>query len=213
MATLFSYTVDSDTGFAPNPFHGVCTLACCKPVIRRKAKKGDYVIGHAGKGDGYRIIYAMKVTDKKTFNQYWNDENFRIKRPDMSAGGKKALGDNIYHWDDGLQEYRQEHSCHSNPDGTENLKNKRHDTKGDDYWVLISTNFVYWGRQSPKAPGFHMDIVKHGPGHRCRFDSKTVETFIKWFDRQKKGRLGMPTTPLPDPMPKPAGAGKQRKKC
>lgn len=68
--TLYSYTVDSDTGFAPNPFHGVCTLACCKPVIRRKAKKGDYVIGHAGVGDGYRIIYAMEVTDKKTFNQY-----------------------------------------------------------------------------------------------------------------------------------------------
>lgn len=111
----------------------------------------------------------------------------------MSAGGEKALGDNIYHWDDDLQEYRQEHSCHSNPDGTENLKNKRHDTKGDDYWVLISTNFVYWGGQSPAAPHFHMDIVKRGPGHRCRFAPETVRAFIDWFEGQPRGRLGDPT--------------------
>ena len=25
----------SDSGFAPNPFHGACTLACCKPKIRK----------------------------------------------------------------------------------------------------------------------------------------------------------------------------------
>lgn len=27
---LFSYKQTDDTGFAPNPFHGVCTLATCK---------------------------------------------------------------------------------------------------------------------------------------------------------------------------------------
>ena len=29
--TLYSYIVKHDNGFAPNPFHGFCTLACCKP--------------------------------------------------------------------------------------------------------------------------------------------------------------------------------------
>lgn len=33
--TLFSYVVETDSGFAPNPFFGVCTLARCKPSIRR----------------------------------------------------------------------------------------------------------------------------------------------------------------------------------
>ncbi len=28
-----------DYGFAPNPFHGICTLATCKPVIRRVARR------------------------------------------------------------------------------------------------------------------------------------------------------------------------------
>ena len=36
--TLFSYVIEHDLGFAPNPFHGVCTLACCKPQIRKIAK-------------------------------------------------------------------------------------------------------------------------------------------------------------------------------
>lgn len=164
--TLYSYVVDHDNGFAPNPFHGFCTLACCKPAIRRKAQVGDYVIGHAGIGDGYRVIYAMEVTDKKTFDEYWRGQRFHVKRPDMDAGGEKALGDNIYRWDAKRQEYRQERSRHSNPDGTENLKNKIRDTQDDA--VLISDKFTYWGGQSPDDPPFLINIVKHGPGHKSK---------------------------------------------
>lgn len=32
---LYAYKMTHDTGFAPNPYFGVCTLACCKPRIRR----------------------------------------------------------------------------------------------------------------------------------------------------------------------------------
>ena len=35
---LYSYVFDHDYGFAPNPFHGVCTLATCKPSIREHAE-------------------------------------------------------------------------------------------------------------------------------------------------------------------------------
>ena len=38
---VFSYIVTHDTGYAPNPFHGFLTLACCKPLIRRTAEVGD----------------------------------------------------------------------------------------------------------------------------------------------------------------------------
>ena len=189
MPTLFSYVVDHDDGFAPNPFHGFCTLACCKPRIRSKAQVGDYVIGHAGKGDGYRVIYAMEVTDKMTFHEYWCDPLFRVKRPDVDAGGEKALGDNIYHWDG--QEYRQEPSRHSNSDGTENMKNKHHDTKDDA--VLISNKFTYWGGQSPDDPPFLSDIVKHGPGHKSKANDPYIPEFERWFKSKKNGRLGDPT--------------------
>ena len=221
MPTLFAYIVDHDNGFAPNPFHGFCTLACCMPVTRRVAKKGDYVVGLTGVGDVPRVIYAMKVTDKKTFDEYWRGQRFHVKRPDMEAGGKKALGDNIYRWDAKRQEYRQAHSLHSNRDGTENLKNKRRDTKGNDYWVLISNKFTYWGGESPRvddnlqflpkalehAPRGHK-VGPPGPGRRnCSFTQEQVDAFIEWFKRQKRGRLGMPT----NPMPEPAGTGKRKR--
>jgi len=45
---LFSYVIREDTGLAPNPFYGVCTLNCCKPDIRRTAEVGDWVAGLVG---------------------------------------------------------------------------------------------------------------------------------------------------------------------
>lgn len=42
---VFTYVLDHDTGFAPNPFHGWCTLAGCKPVIRRTARIDDWIVG------------------------------------------------------------------------------------------------------------------------------------------------------------------------
>ncbi|MBL7177318.1 MAG: DUF4976 domain-containing protein [Desulfobacteraceae bacterium] len=56
---LFSYIVKPDSGFSPNPFWGYCTLACCKPTIRRTAKPGDWIVGLSSKSQGYKIVYLM----------------------------------------------------------------------------------------------------------------------------------------------------------
>lgn len=40
-SNLYAYAITRDLGFAPNPFHGFCTLATCKPGIRKTAKVGD----------------------------------------------------------------------------------------------------------------------------------------------------------------------------
>jgi hypothetical protein len=45
MTRLFTYVITQDGGFAPNPFHGVLTLNCCKPEIRKLAEVGDWVAG------------------------------------------------------------------------------------------------------------------------------------------------------------------------
>ena len=52
--SLFSYVVRYDSGFAPNPFHGFCTLATCKPGIRAHANVGDWVVGTASGGPPVR---------------------------------------------------------------------------------------------------------------------------------------------------------------
>jgi len=49
MNRLYSYTIPIDDGAAPNPFWGTCTLAICKPAIRRTAKVGNWVVGLGSK--------------------------------------------------------------------------------------------------------------------------------------------------------------------
>lgn len=95
---LYSYIVTHDTGFAPNPFFGYCTLACCKPGIRRHAKEGDWIVGLTprAKGTGNEIVYFMEVEKSLSFNDYWRDARFRQKRPKLDAGLARKCGDNIY---------------------------------------------------------------------------------------------------------------------
>ena len=78
---VYSYVVARDFGFAPNPFHGFCTLATCKPVIRKKAEIGDIIIGigSGAQNSAYsgRMIYAMIVSEILTYDQYWIDSRFQ----------------------------------------------------------------------------------------------------------------------------------------
>lgn len=85
MAKGYSYVVARDYGFAPNPFWGVLTLATCKPKIRKSANVGDYVIGHSAASDGNKLIFIMKVGRVITFDEYWNSDEFEIKKPVMSG--------------------------------------------------------------------------------------------------------------------------------
>ena len=67
---LYAYAITRDLGFAPNPFHGVCTLSTCKPGIRKSANIGDWILGVGGStlGEVYRkCIMLMKVTEKTNF--------------------------------------------------------------------------------------------------------------------------------------------------
>ncbi|MEH2312219.1 MAG: hypothetical protein V7K35_12635 [Nostoc sp.] len=84
LMTFFSYCLRYDDGSAPNPFWEVCTLAICKPVIRRVASIGDWVVGLGstqspiGNIADY-VVYAMQVTNKMTLQEY--DEFCRVHSP------------------------------------------------------------------------------------------------------------------------------------
>ena len=148
-SVLFTYPITRDYGFAPNPFHGYCTLATCKPHIRKKAKIGDWIMGVAGanlKKIKHQCIFLMKVSEKLTFEEYWNDGRFLIKRPSRNGSLVKMLGDNIYHRDKGGS-WIQEDSHHSNKDGSINQTNLLRDT-GSCENVLISNFFFYFGENA-----------------------------------------------------------------
>lgn len=155
---LYVYVVDRDFGFAPNPFHGYCTLATCKPGIRKAARIGDWVMGVGGRrlrATG-KCIYLMRVTEKLTFETYWSDIRFRLKKPTRNGSSVMMLGDNIYHRNTTTGDWIQEDSHHSNRDGSMNNTNLKRDTKSES--VLISNLFFYFGSA---APSIDLQSIKY----------------------------------------------------
>ncbi len=195
---MSSYVVRYDIGFAPNPFYGWCSLACCKPDIRKATKIGDMVIGTSSTSGGRqtRFVYAMRVKETLDFQSYWIDGRFLSKRPNLSGSKKQLFGDNIYHQDVSGQ-WLQEDSRHSKLDGSRHEQHFLRDTKVNR--VLLSDDFIYWGGVGHEIPSQFLhgdygdDIVKSGQGKKNNFCSFFVKEFEDWFDRQDKGFKGQPT--------------------
>lgn len=188
MSKVYIYVVRYDFGFAPNPFGGVCTLACCMPVIRRTARQGDWLIGMGGrdlKATG-RCIYAMRVTGEMTFNQYWQADRFIGKRPVRNGSRKTMVGDNVYRTDPKTGEWLQENCVHSQPSGEQDLPNTLHDTGTDR--VLISEEFYYFGAKAPEVPARLLDQIgyRNGRGHRV-YQKEDCRKFLDWI-RTAAGR-------------------------
>lgn len=168
---LFIYVVDRDLGFAPNPFHGYCTLATCKASLRNSARVNDWVMGVGGtriKATG-RCVYLMRVTELTDFNSYWNDKRFRIKKPVRNGSLSMMVGDNVYHRESDQQDWTQEDSHHSNPDGSTHIGNLKTDTASSR--VLISSYFYYFGNEAPE-----IDLRDIGYKNGRNYSKKSLNT-------------------------------------
>lgn len=162
---LRCYKMTYDTEFAPNPHHGVLTLATCKPVIRRCAEEGDWIAGwtanevhdkfgniHSFRGE-QKLIYLARITKKLTLGEYW--EKYPQKRPESAVAGntgeKKGCGgthevavssaqvdhgDNIYKPDGKNGLIQVKNSNHGDPE-------MKRDISG--VYALICKEFYYFG--------------------------------------------------------------------
>lgn len=185
--SVFIYVVARDFGFAPNPFYGYCTLACCKPKIRSKAIVGDWVFGIAGsklKKPGH-CIFGMRVTETSSFDDYWLDDRFAAKRPVRNGSRAMMLGDNIYHRDSETDGWQQEDSHHSRPDGLADQSNIERDTGTNR--VLISNDFTYFGKSAPEVPQTVFDAMgyENRIGHR-NFTAIDAEPLLVWFGSERR---------------------------
>lgn len=191
---LYAYIVRYDSGFAPNPFYNICTLATCKPQIRCHAQIGDWVIGWGSKevDQEQKLVYAMRVSEYMTYNEYFLDPRFQGKRPILNGSKKQARGDNIYRCVDG--KWEQMNSYHSNEDGTPKIEHVEKDTSADR--VLISDYYVYFG-----GGGWlkHDDMPFHrGRSHKIYKmedldEKRKIERFLDWFEElDERGYVNPP---------------------
>jgi hypothetical protein len=188
---IYIYVLKVDSGFAPNPFYGYCTLACCKPNIRKVSNEGDWVIGITprNRGLGNQIAYAMEIDEKLSFTQYWSDPRFKNKRPVWAPGHPEIerCGDNCYEplGNDQFQSIPSHH-C-------ENKDNKEKDLGG--IYVLVGKHFIYFGSHAIQVPSelsFVLDLFKEsGIGHRT-FNNKDAEKILPFLESLPQGIHGRP---------------------
>jgi hypothetical protein len=191
MGSVYIYAVSYDLGFAPNPFGGLCSLACCKPQIRDRARLGDWIIGLTGTKipPALRCVFGMVVTGDTTFDDYWAHPDFATRRPKRNVSPKKQVGDNIYHRDAPNAPWVQEDSVHSRVDGSQCELNTYHDTRVNR--VLLSERFVYFGAAAPLVPAAVLKSLYYdrNPRDYCRFDIEEAGEIIAWLTPQMEAQL------------------------
>lgn len=185
---VFSYVVAHDTGFAPNPFHGWCTLACCKPRIRSQASPDDLVVGMTRRCE--RVVFIMQVDEAMSFAEYWSDTRYRAKRPQWNAASiRERCGDNCYRPTvEGHEQIPSGHYDHEND--REDPHNKQRDIGVDR--VLVGRDFVYYGADGPDLPPY-LSFLRVTRGHRSRFKQDQIDAVRRFFLSAPRGIQGPPT--------------------
>lgn len=171
-----TYRLDHDLGFAPNPFFGWCSLACCMGDIRKHAKLGDIIIGMAGSGKRGlgryhpQLIYWMRVDVELTFDQYWNDPRFVRKRPQIPGPKMSMVGDRTYRHELNGADWSFDTSMHYVASAVQtNGGHVVRDTKVDR--VLLSQHYTYWGKSGPAVPNHLMPLFPTHRGQKCNHDA------------------------------------------
>lgn len=200
---LFTYKMTHDTGFAPNPFHGLLTLATCKPGIRKTKKINDWIAGFTSSKinnkdvEAGKLIYLMKLTEIIPISKYWSDPRFKSKIPQRTSNEMNA-GDNIYKPLRGNAESSDDFSQIPNKyhydtkNNKENHQKKDHDLAGKN--VLISDCFYYLGSKAINISDKFKIKIPPGPSaYGVATDIKEAEDFIKYIQMHyKRGLIGYP---------------------
>lgn len=199
MASVYLYAISHDIGFAPNPFGGLCTLACCKPNIRQRAAHGDWIVGLTGTKlpPAMRCVFSMVVTGDMTFDDYWTNPDFGTRRPKRNGTAKKLVGDNIYHREDENTPWEQEDSVHSLEDGARCPLHTAHDTRVNR--ILLSNRFIYFGSAAPLLPQNVRNALGYQKNARDyrRFEIKEATALMAWLRPQMDAN---PNKVLSDPI-------------
>lgn len=149
-----AYVMTFDSGLAPNPFHGVCTLAVCTPNhMRAHLQRGDWVVGVAGKAlrertgrpDQWRLVYAMKIRECITLGEYFESPLYEAKKPKWNGLSEDMCGDNFY------AQNPAEGGRLSHTGATEEHKGIEDQDCGGNR-VFIGDEYYYFGSLAPVLP-------------------------------------------------------------
>jgi hypothetical protein len=185
---FLSTIMTADNGGAPCVWHGILSLAICKPVIRRTAGADDLVFGFGEAKLGGSLIYIAKVTKKLPPPIYYRRKKYS-NRPDC-----------IYHRKGNQLQWKDNARFHL--DGSGKLHDIGSAPAYNNGFVLLSNDFRYFGKKGTcdhrKKYGHLFSLLKPlKRGDRVNLNQRTQDDLIelkreKWRRFNKK-RIGPPS--------------------
>jgi hypothetical protein len=185
MRTLCTYILTNDTGLAPNPFWGWCTLAVCTPNRQgARLEAGDWIAGFSTKNRGNRLVYVMEIASRIHMQAYFDDPRFAPKKPDIRGTWKDRCGDNFYSQDS--EGFWKQH------------RNRFH--LGSDYlikdtrrpFVFVSRKYWYFGSNAVAVPDEFVSLIGQR-GIRVRHPEGLTLKFVEWLESGfEPGVRGLP---------------------
>ena len=190
-----------NSGLAPNPFFGVCSLGLCTPNhMNANLCEGDYLIGLSSHElmrkhlwNDTRIIYAMTISKVLGLDEYY--KKYPEKRGNHSGNILEKYGDAIYREDSrGILMHI--------PESQQHIGIESQDIKGNR--VFIGEIFWHFGCNSIPLPDekWTQPLKESFRGIRYIFDSddnhgrawadEDLESFKTWLHKYPNGILGMP---------------------
>jgi hypothetical protein len=189
---ICSYVIKRDTGFAPNPFWGYCSLAICTPNHQRaRLFPGDWIVGNSPVSDGQRLVYAMQIDDVLDFDAYFRDPRFKKKKPNPQGTFEEQVGDNFY--------YREGTEWKKLPSAFHYDKSSRDKDLGKDCRgrpVFVGQHYYYFGDKRIPFPNAFKEIVWGRRGIKYT-EGRLAAGFVRWL--RQNHRTGLIGRPLDQP--------------
>ncbi|MBF0552265.1 MAG: hypothetical protein HQK60_17235, partial [Deltaproteobacteria bacterium] len=121
------------------------------------------------------IVYAMKVTDKMSMQEYdaYCQTHLKNKLPVWTSGDyRRKVGDCIYDYSVGIPPTIRE--------GVHDAGNRSRDLGGTS--VLLSTHFCYFGDKPVKLPANLTPIIHKARGHKSDANQPYLDQFVTWME-------------------------------
>ena len=179
MVEIWRYVLATDNGIAPCIDNDVLSLCCCKPVIRRCARVGDYVMGFMPIGfnrETPQLAWAGIISKKITMGDYqaiYPDRQDAIyKRDSYHSDGRENLSHN-----GGGQHADQE--------------NQTRDKNG--IYALLFDQFWYWGGKPFPVPENLRSLAYYFAGQKKSVINKSIPHALRqWLESLPTGIHGQP---------------------
>ena len=180
---------------APNPRGDFLSLATCKPVIRRCAREGDWVVANRGSPRNDEVVWAGRISEilpVANYSSKYPSRDDALYRHVDGGGSERIPGKHVWYHRDKEQQ----------------MKDRR-----DNVLIFDWKSVWYFGEQSQTLPDDLTHLIAYGQGHRVNGAQQNDEGRLKaWLaSLHAPGRISSPADGWEGPQSQQCSNNKSRR--